>query len=313
MATNMYLTEEERNHFMRLLRQPDNITFAAMLCLSLLQITLATTVDSFSLGFFLKIIFFGAPISHGLYVLNLEFSNNLCFGHELLDRVSAIISNFAAGIPYAELIRYFDAEHRAFYDSTLYRDPEKPSDLEIKLVQGSGIKLMYLCFYPLIYGYRLLSRHSIAFTRFLLWNMVCQSLFNLYVWYYYGFYFLSYLICSAYVGMCPLHPFSTHLLMQHQKLDPQLKVAITYSYYGVVNLFTFNMGYHRERHENPKVPWSKLPLVRQLYYYAEYPDNPHNSMTRYRFQTKETGTRSYYTSTLQAVHDFIYNPDIGLQ
>lgn len=300
----MKLTEDERNNFMRLLRQPDNITFTAMICLSLLQITMATTVDSFSFGFFFKVLAFGAPLSHGLYVLALEFSNNLCFGHELLDRVSAILSNFSTGIPYAELVRYFDAEHRVFYDSTVYKDPEKPSDLEVKMVQGAGIKIVYLCCYPLIYVYRLLSRHSITFNRFLLWNIVLQTIFNLYVWYYYGFIFLCYLFLSTYVSMCPLHPFSAHLLMQHQKLDLRLKSSLTYSYYGVVNLFTFNMGYHRERHENPKIPWSKLPLVRQLYYYGEYNNNNGN---------KKSTNPSYYTSTLQAIHDFIYNPEIRLQ
>jgi len=302
----MNLTDQEREHFMKLLRQPDNVTFAAMLCLSLLQLTLATTVDSLSLGFFLKVFLFGAPVSHGLYVLSLEFSNNLCFGLEFLDRMSAMVGNIATGIPYAELVRYYDAEHRAFYNSKIHQDPETPSKLEVQFVHGAGIKILYLCFYPLIYVYRLLSRHSIPFTRFLLWNIIWQTLFNLYIWYSYGTIVLGYLVFSSYVGFCPLHPFAIHLLMQHQKLDPKLTSnKHTYSYYGMVNLFMFNMGYHRERHDHPKVPWSQLPLVRQLYYYSELfpPVNQFPSPNYYHS----------YHSTLQVIHDFIYTSDMTLQ
>jgi sphingolipid delta-4 desaturase len=292
----MRLTETEREHFLTLLRQPDNISFSAMLALTAFQLAMASTVDSFSLGFWFKILLIGAPISHSLYILNLEFANNLCFGHELLDRTSAIFSNFATTVPYAELVRYFDAEHRTFFDSTLYKDPEKPSQLEIQLVQGVGMKLLYLCVYPCIYSYRILFRHYIVFTRFLLWNLILQTLFNLYIWYCYGHIFFSYLFLSTYIGMSPWHPCAAHLLFQHQKCELRLKSAKAYSYYGIMNLFTFNIGYHRERHEHPKIPWSKLPLLRQLFYYAEY----------------ESHQSAYYTSTLQAIHDFIYIPECQL-
>jgi sphingolipid delta-4 desaturase len=52
----------------------------------------------------------------------------------------------------------------------------------------------------------------------------------------------------------------------------------TYSYYGLLNRLSFNMGYHNEHHDFPHVPWSRLPAVRaaapefydHLYYHRSW-------------------------------------------
>ena len=104
---------------------------------------------------------------------------------------------------------------------------------------------------------------------------------------------LGYILTSVVLGM-GLHPCAGHFISEHYvfpneesmwptqygtkgvfnvpvvHLDkpsedtPVIQVAETYSYYGMLNLFCWNVGYHNEHHDFPRVPGWRLPAVRAI-------------------------------------------------
>lgn len=47
----------------------------------------------------------------------------------------------------------------------------------------------------------------------------------------------------------------------------------TFSYYGPLNLLTYNVGLHNEHHDFPAVPWTRLPALHEMAkeFYADLP------------------------------------------
>eukprot|EP00731_Ephydatia_muelleri_P027246 Em0019g119a len=66
----------------------------------------------------------------------------------------------------------------------------------------------------------------------------------------------------------------------------------TYSYYGVWNLLTFNVGYHMEHHDFPYIPGSRLPEVKRIA--AEFYD-----------------VLPHHTSWLKVLWDFVFDKEMG--
>lgn len=48
--------------------------------------------------------------------------------------------------------------------------------------------------------------------------------------------------------------------------DPLTNTPVpeTFSYYGALNILTYNVGLHNEHHDFPAVPWSRLPALHEL-------------------------------------------------
>lgn len=85
-------------------------------------------------------------------------------------------------------------------------------------------------------------------------NLVCQLTFDGLLLYYSGGKALVYLLLSTFVGG-GMHPMAGHFIAEHYVF---LKGQETYSYYGPLNLLTWNVGYHVEHHDFPRIPGCKL-------------------------------------------------------
>lgn len=100
---------------------------------------------------------------------------------------------------------------------------------------------------------------------------------------------LYYLLMSSFLAGS-LHPCAGHFIAEHYffsnvnggtesieeekaekagiKKEPHpldnLPPPETYSYYGILNFFTYNVGLHNEHHDFPAVPWTRLPELHRI-------------------------------------------------
>jgi fatty acid desaturase len=88
------------------------------------------------------------------------------------------------------------------------------------------------------------------------YNTVSQITFDM-VHYIFGSKSLVYMLAATLFGL-GLHPISEHFIAERYMC---LKEHEMYSYYGPLNLLTFNVGCHTEHHDFPNIPGKNLPLV----------------------------------------------------
>jgi sphingolipid delta-4 desaturase len=92
----------------------------------------------------------------------------------------------------------------------------------------------------------------------MLLNYVVQIVFISCMWYFFGVKPIVYLILSLFFSV-GLHPLGARWIQEHYVVH---KNQETYSYYGILNTVSFNVGYHNEHHDFPSVPWNKLPQIK---------------------------------------------------
>jgi len=119
-------------------------------------------------------------------------------------------------------------------------------------------------------------------------NWITQMSFNFLIIYFLGGKAFAYLIGGTLLGL-GLHPVAGHFIAEHYEFTPGQE---TYSYYGPINYVNFNVGYHNEHHDFPRIPWSNLPKVRKIApeFYENLP---------------------YYDSYLKVIWNYITDPRIG--
>lgn len=115
--------------------------------------------------------------------------------------------------------------------------------------------------------------YQLPMTKIHLFNVVVQIAFDYALVTLIGGRALGYMILSSFLAGS-LHPCAGHFIAEHyvfekqpeESRNPANKIPLpeTYSYYGALNFFTYNVGLHNEHHDFPAVPWTRLPELNRI-------------------------------------------------
>jgi sphingolipid delta-4 desaturase len=201
----------------------------------------------------------GGTLNHTLQLAAHELSHNLAFHVEWKNRVLSIIANIATGLPSAITFMRYHKEHHNFqgHDGI---DTDIPSMFEVRMYTNTVLKVLWIILQPVFYGVRpLLVKPKTP----ILWeviNMIVALGSDAMIYHALGEKALAYLVLGTFLGL-GLHPAAGHFIGEHYEFVSGVE---TYSYYGCLNRINFNVGYHNEHHDFPRIPWSRLPLVRKI-------------------------------------------------
>eukprot|EP00761_Pharyngomonas_kirbyi_P012032 gb/GECH01012059.1/.p1 GENE.gb/GECH01012059.1/~~gb/GECH01012059.1/.p1 ORF type:complete len:350 (+),score=64.91 gb/GECH01012059.1/:1-1050(+) len=202
----------------------------------------------------------GGTINGALAISLHESTHNLFFGNGFRDRLfSILVSNLPLGLPAAITFRRYHLDHHVYQGVQGY-DPDLPIVMEGRFAQGVFRKAMWMFLQGLAYAFRpvLVRPKSMSSWEVINWSV--QIIFDVAVIYFWGWQAMIYFILSSFLGM-GIHPLAGHFISEHYISNP---VQETYSYYGPMNWFTFNVGYHVEHHDFQNIPGSRLPELKKM-------------------------------------------------
>lgn len=246
-------------------------TCPIVLAIVAVQLCIAYALRDASWGLILLLAYVvGGTLNHSLQLAAHELAHNLAFETEWKNRVLSIIANIATCVPSAITFMRYHKEHHNFqgYDAV---DTDIPSMLEVRMYTNSLLKVLWVICQPAFYALRplLVKRKKWIFWEVV--NTVVVDVSDILIYYTLGGKAFAYLVLGTFLGL-GLHPTAGHFIGEHYEFVTGVE---TYSYYGCLNWVNFNVGYHNEHHDFPRIPWSRLPLVRKVA--PEFYDNlPHH-------------------------------------
>ncbi|PGG96367.1 sphingolipid delta-4 desaturase [Blastomyces parvus] len=235
----------------------------------------------------------GATANQNLFLAIHEISHNLAFKSPFANRLLAIFANLPIGIPYSAAFRpYHLTHHKSLGVASL--DTDLPTALEAFFLDSVLGKAFFCTFQILFYALRPMFIYSPPFTSVHVLNIIVQFTFDYCLYKLCGSSLQSiyYLILSSFLAGS-LHPCAGHFIAEHyffsktgagtesieelrrhkrgETIETPAGDALanlpppeTYSYYGPLNILTYNVGLHNEHHDFPAVPWTRLHALHNI-------------------------------------------------
>ena len=255
---------------------PEPLTIPLVLAVVGLQISCAYLLRDtqvVSWRFFLTAYIIGATANQNLFLAIHEISHNLAFKSALANRLFAIVANLPIGIPYSASFRpYHLTHHKSLGVDGL--DTDLPTALEAWFLDSVAGKAFFCTFQILFYAIRPMMVYKLPLTWIHALNIAAQLAFDYAIVQTLGGKAMTYFILSSFLAGS-LHPCAGHFIAEHYVFS-QVPVAKkngaslapapteTYSYYGILNLFTYNVGLHNEHHDFPAIPWTRLWKLNEI-------------------------------------------------
>lgn len=234
----------------------------------------------------------GGLFTHWLSLANHELSHNLCFKKPIYNTALGITANLAQGAPSFVAFKKYHSDHH-YYLNDEFKDPDCPTRWEAEFFNTTVKKAGWMFFNVYFYIFRPLIMIPKPPSALEIFNLFFVFAFDalVIVTFKNGSIMVLFNILSTWMGM-GIHPIAGHFISEHYDLYNDDNGQETYSYYGPLNYVAFNVGYHVEHHDFPRVPGFRLPQVTKIA--PEFYENLNPRM-----------------SWTKVVYDYITHPDIG--
>ncbi|KAF2718210.1 sphingolipid desaturase [Polychaeton citri CBS 116435] len=257
---------------------PEPLTLPLVVAVVTLQIACAYLLRDtpfLSWKTFLTAYVIGATANQNLFLAIHEISHNLCFKSPMGNRLLAIYANLPIGIPYSASFRpYHLTHHKSLGVDGL--DTDLPTALEAWFFDSLAGKAFFCTFQIFFYALRPMMVYKLPLTSIHALNIAVQLVFDYLLIRFAGVRALGYLILSSFLAGS-LHPCAGHFIAEHYvfaqhsrslQAGASDKLSApppeTFSYYGLLNFFTYNVGLHNEHHDFPAIPWTRLWKLKEI-------------------------------------------------
>lgn len=162
-----------------------------------------------------------------------------------------------------------------------------PTAAEAIFLDSVAGKAFFCTFQILFYALRPMFVYQVQFGAVHATNIVVQLAFDAVMVKALGWNTIAYFVMSAFLAGS-LHPCAAHFIAEHyifsQHQEPQpaaspetarAPLPETFSYYGPLNMLTYNVGLHNEHHDFPAIPWTRLGKLHDIAkeFYDELPSH----------------------------------------
>lgn len=201
----------------------------------------------------------GASVSHTIFLAIHELCHDLAFKNKSLNTLLGLIANIPIVVPFSASFKTYHLKHH-WKQGDVDDDADLPTENEAKIFKGVIGKTIWAINQILFYAFRPMFAHPSKLEKEHYINIVFQIIAISIYAYFFGLMTVAYLLLSIFLAGS-LHPLAGHFISEHYVFKEDQE---TYSYYGPLNAFALNVGYHNEHHDFPNIPGTRLPNLKKL-------------------------------------------------